>query len=564
MNGVGRLYNNEMKKMIRQTSFKVLLIILSVLIVALPVLFNVITIVSDKLFQSDNWYDTVLERHDLTNAERAYYTASKETDEFFDKNVGEWLHTLYYYDYSEAKTTAAFYNLVIAGENKDDIKNTFYNVITVEQSEGGEYVRGEDMLLYDDHDYLDDMTVEKARENLAEILKYIDQIEKAVRANDFKEYLKEVIAQFDADIKTIQDEINARSAAEPNLSEAYGVLAQNRAASLLIDSEEIQKTAYKFLYDNNISADSWQYVVVSRTMTEAANMYTGYPDYTEDEYKAVSDSYKYEFKDYSQYSKKSAENIASCRDVFARVNYALEHNIPLPEGLDNSVKETWQMLITVISTFIVLFMIIAAGMIVSSEYSSGSIRLLLVRPRKRWKILLSKLEAVTTYAVIPMIVSFVVPLVVTIAFCGAGDAFVPDVVAKGGVAREVNSIVSSLVVLAKCSVSGFMHMSFAFMLSTIVGKSALAIALPLAAQTFAGTLQTISYFIYQFWTGVKYTPLPYLDLSAFAITNEMFASLGSMFIGNFSFEIGLVYNIIITALALIIAFTVFNRKEIKN
>lgn len=564
MNGVGRLYNNEMKKMIRQTAFKVLLIILSVLVVALPVLFNVITVISDTMLKSESWYDSVLESPDLTNAERAYYTASKETDEFFNKNVGEWLHTLYYYDYNEAKITAALYNLLIAGENKEDIENTFYNVVTVEPAENGEYVRGEDILLYDEHDFLDDMTVEKARENLSDILKYIDQIEKAVRANDFRGYLKELITQIDNDIKDIQDEIASRSAAEPNLSEAYGVLAQNRAASLRIDGEEIQKKAYQFLYDNNFSADSWQYKVVSRTMMEAVGMYSDYPDYTEEEYKTVSDSYRYEIKDYSQYSKKSAENIGYCRDVFARVNYALEHNIPLPEGLENSVKGTWQNLISAISTFIILFMIIAAGMIVSSEYSSGSIRLLLVRPRKRWKILLSKLAAVTTYAIIPMIVSFVVPLVVTIAFFGAGDAFVPDVVAKGGVAHEVSSVVSSLAVLAKCSVSGFMHMSFAFMLSTIVGKSALAIALPLAAQAFAGTLQTISYLIYQFWTGVKYTPLPYLDLSSFALTDNLFSAFGSMIVGNFSFGIGLVYNVIITALALVIAFAVFSRKEIKN
>lgn len=565
MNGVGRLYNNEMKKMIRQTAFKVLLIILSVLVVFVPVFLNVVDIISDKLSQSDHWYESILESSGASVVEKTYYTAYKETDEFFEgEDIGEWLYNLYYYEYGEAKKTVALYDLLIAGEDKDDIKDMFYDVMTVEISENGEYVPGETIYLYDEHDYLKNLTLEEARQNRGEVLKYIDQIEKFVRANDFHGYIASTMAAIDSEIKVIKDDIAARSAAVPNLSEAYDVLAQNRADSMRIEGAEILKSAYQFVYDNNLPADSWQNKVITMIQEEATLTYSEYPDYTEEEYKALGNQYRYEFKNYEQYSRRSAENIMNCKNVFARVNYAFEHNVPLPEGLDTSVKGTWQTLISVICGFIILFMIIAAGMSVSSEYSSGSIRLLLVRPRKRWKILFSKLAGVTTYALILMVAAFIVPMVITIAFCGVGDIFVSDVVAKGGVAYEVNAIVSSLIVLAKCTVSGFMHMSFAFMLSTIVGKSDLAIALPFVAQTFASSLQTISYLIYRFWPGVKYTPLPYLDLSAFVPQENFLSSIGSMFVSGFSFEIGLAYNIIFTLLALVIAFAVFSRKEIKN
>ena len=68
--------------------------------------------------------------------------------------------------------------------------------------------------------------------------------------------------------------------------------------------------------------------------------------------------------------------------------YRIENDIP-PSYVDYSM---WSFIdeSSLMITFVGLFVIIIASGIVANEYSRGTIKMLLVKPYKRWKILLSK------------------------------------------------------------------------------------------------------------------------------------------------------------------------------
>lgn len=83
----------------------------------------------------------------------------------------------------------------------------------------------------------------------------------------------------------------------------------------------------------------------------------------------------------------------------------------------NGVTFTKEFLRNAVGLFIPLMVMVVASDLVSSEHASGTIKILLSRPVRRWKVLLSKYVAMTLY------VSLTVVLVVLLCYLIAGAAF---------------------------------------------------------------------------------------------------------------------------------------------
>lgn len=98
-----------------------------------------------------------------------------------------------------------------------------------------------------------------------------------------------------------------------------------------------------------------------------------------------------------------------------RLQYSLERNID-PES-PNSVTFTSTFIRNSIGLFLPLLVAVAASDIVSSELSTGTIKLLLTRPVRRWKILMSKLITLVLF------VSLIVVCTALLAYLISGLAF---------------------------------------------------------------------------------------------------------------------------------------------
>jgi ABC-2 type transport system permease protein len=140
--------------------------------------------------------------------------------------------------------------------------------------------------------------------------------------------------------------------------------------------------------------------------------------------------------------------------------------------------------------FIGVLLIIVAGSAISSEFSSGTVKFLLINPVKRWKILAAKYISVLTMAVIMLAVFYLLNALLTIAFFGVTGLTAPHLSVAGG---NVVTGSSFLYVAWQYLLAGVVVVTtatFSFSLSSLVRNSALAIGLGVFL-TLSGELVTV-------------------------------------------------------------------------
>ena len=153
-------------------------------------------------------------------------------------------------------------------------------------------------------------------------------------------------------------------------------------------------------------------------------------------------------------------------------NYRMEHNLPPIEGrtLWGFVTQT-SGLISMVS---LLSIIISAG-IVAGEFTTGTIKLLLIRPLKRWKVLLSKYITVMIFTFGGLLLLFSTSFLVGGAFYGFSGATHPYLSYIHGNVTEVNMVGHIVTTYAYACVDLLMMVTFAFMISTVFRSNALAV-----------------------------------------------------------------------------------------
>lgn len=152
-------------------------------------------------------------------------------------------------------------------------------------------------------------------------------------------------------------------------------------------------------------------------------------------------------------------------------NYYLENDIqPAGYGAWQYVMEN-EMLLSIVS---LLTIIVAAG-IVANEFRWGTIKLLLIRPISRTKILASKYAAVLCFSLFTLLFVLLFSWIVGAIFFGV-EGLNPYIVLEKSTGLEYVSVIGEIV-----SGYGFqlvtlvMMATFAFMISSVFRNSALAI-----------------------------------------------------------------------------------------
>lgn len=153
--------------------------------------------------------------------------------------------------------------------------------------------------------------------------------------------------------------------------------------------------------------------------------------------------------------------------------YRLDHNFG--PSLWNGVKATSSLM-----SFVTLSAVVIAGGIVASEYNWGTIKLLLIRPQNRTKILLSKYVATMGYALLMIIILLSTSFITNGLLFGFQEIEQPYLyVAQNGTVQEGNMLVNILQTYGLSSVEMIMVATFAFMMSVVFRSGALAIGLSL-------------------------------------------------------------------------------------
>jgi ABC-2 type transport system permease protein len=165
-------------------------------------------------------------------------------------------------------------------------------------------------------------------------------------------------------------------------------------------------------------------------------------------------------------------------------DYHLEHNIPSTDGtMWDGVNGSAGMMIV-----ITIFTIIIVGDSVAGEFSTGTIKLLLIRPASRFKILLSKYISFLLFGMLLLLILFVLSILVNGILYGFGHMDLPLVkMTADGEFVEKNMIVNLWKTYMLNGVSTVMYITLAFMISSAFRSSAMAIGFSIGA-LFAGNI----------------------------------------------------------------------------
>lgn len=276
---------------------------------------------------------------------------------------------------------------------------------------------------------------------------------------------------------------------------------------------------------------------------------------------------RYFEKRYNPSHESKRENQADIETV-AICEYAIKNGVDsnITEGGESQLKyslstDAKSLLLKVFDSygfFIILASVIVAGTIVSEEFNKGTIKLLLVRPYKRTKILLAKFLT----CIIVLILSYIlIALIQTIAggiVFGFDDYLEKTVIYNFNTSKlEKISIISYLIISGLAILPQYLLlMTLSFVVSILITNSPVAIALP-----FVGTIgaEIINALV------VNYSKARFLlcfvtpnwDLSMY-----MFGKLPILPGMTLGFSIGVC--VIYFAIMVAIGMLVFKRRDIKN
>lgn len=231
----------------------------------------------------------------------------------------------------------------------------------------------------------------------------------------------------------------------------------------------------------------------------------------------------------------------------------------IDENVNPDANSNWHFMNSVVVTmgmFVTLFSVIVCSGNVAAEFSSGTIKQLMIRPHPRWKILLSKYISVTIYSVLLFAVLIAAGYLVGLIFLGNGDfhmkifessltAGEPKITEIGSqILLKIGLYLPSLVVVT----------AIAFMLSTLFKSQALAVGIGIFVLFLTSSIGGILILLMGKYAWAKFLIFPHLDLTVYALQDKLADGVTL----PFSLIILAVYYIVFMALT----FTLFQKRDI--
>lgn len=389
------------------------------------------------------------------------------------------------------------------------------------------------------------------RENLRDIIHSMNNakyIEKDIEA--YNEYKKE----YDAFLKELDSN-----------DWKYFVNKEIKASTDELASleKEREKAKNKELYNSRIKEEKNKLEKLKLRLEKDIPYDNNYLNTALEDYKQVPQTYK-EFKE-SIIKNTSEFNIKEEYQIKRQYIEYMKNNANNKYIIDNKVdinspKTTRNLLINTLSDnflFIMIIVAAGAGSIVSTEFDKGTIKLLLIRPYSRNKILLSKYIVSMFMIIFAILSAFIMQLIVGGIFFGFSSLNIP-VIIYNFVQNKVTHINlfkyifdNVLAVLPEF----ILLATLAFAISTITNVSTLGVALPIVGVGAADIINLIA-------INRNIIPLKYFVTLNWNFTNYLYGGVNSF--PTLSIPFSILICAIYFLIMIITAFIVFNKRNIKN
>lgn len=200
---------------------------------------------------------------------------------------------------------------------------------------------------------------------------------------------------------------------------------------------------------------------------------------------------------------------------------------------------------------IMVFIIVIAADIVAGEYSSGTMKLLLIRPHSRSTILFSKYIAVTLVGLVMLVLLLVSAYFTNLLLFGTGGADVTDLFINQQSLIVQKNVMIQVIKLYGLSVFPILsYITLAFTISTILKNSTLAVGISLVTMIIGNSMVEATAKIK--W--LKYLPFANSDMTRYIFHLQVRPEMTMMF----SISILLAYICIL----ILISWRIFTRRDV--
>lgn len=542
------LVKNESLKLWGQKSFRVLMIIIGVILVLSPFSEYALGSSLDSLDFDDETYEDYREKADKARTsgeeleareyETYYNTGLYFAEKGLDQSSVE--YSLYYLGYLDLALTRSTLEILSEGEfTAEQLRTSYYSSLDELYTFLTDYGFYDDTGAngYPQYNVLDVVLAALADKSADEWIKVVDSELDSLRFNiehfsmkAYYEQMKTFAQDRIASLKEGQAE-SLELLKNANLPEAD----KNYHEALLayftdaISCYEAYEVGINYLIANDCEYASWEYNTVDEVLYSAAWSCEYSLPLTLEEFS--SDYYRYQYdsvEDYNAYAQNErllaleAQEYALC---------SLEQSIPMPVTLGTTstktaVSDQFRSFAGMLSILFICY----GGVMMAHEYSNGTIRLLLIKPRSRKRILCSKFVCMAFWWLVITAAALILLMLENMLVFGVNDLFVPDLKAMGNGIAKIPSVIGLLGVFGEEFVLAMLYVVFAILFAVLTKKTALSIVFPMLVSMGASVTQSISVALYDLGaTFLAYTPFFYLDFSFLHVTAPECFAYGSGF-----------------------------------
>ncbi len=389
---------------------------------------------------------------------------------------------------------------------------------------------------------------------------FFTDLDVAIQDNDFNKFVSCMIT---VELMNIDDlykniEIQEKAVIEnPDLEESANAEIERLKQRITMIQESTIPT-WEYRRDNEVypNTDDWRNEALNEI--EYANYRISDADNPMTEENFDQDFWtKNQYGTYAAYLKSLEAQKQEAQNKIIIAENSLESGKPdmkfAREGSRNQVNSN-----LVYAIFVAFLGILIGGYLIATEFQSGTVRLLMIRPITRAKVYASKYLAGLSYIYIIYLLGMILNIIVNGIINGFADYGNPNYTVNG----PVNFWGMMFIRILACSVSIIFAYSLAYGLSAVIRNAAIAIALPSAA-IFGGIIVTSLVAYSKYAKYLAFTPLPYLNMSSFYSEYGVIQSMIQDGI-NVSVGMGVVILLILSAVFYVLGTAVFRNTDITN
>lgn len=297
-----------------------------------------------------------------------------------------------------------------------------------------------------------------------------------------------------------------------------------------------------------------------------------YVDVTEQVNQAVSDSYYlnisdklneyYGFPDFNEYQTREecTKALYLLTNNSYSSNYAVAFNLSTNSNEKTNAFDFMFSTIQPVMFVIIVFLVIIASTSVGGEFSNGTIKLLLVRPYSRKKILSAKITASTIFASFFIFLSMLVSLIIGGIMFGFNSLPILCIF-NSTTAFVIEPLVLTLILFICLVVKAIIYINLGVLVSALFKNSVGSIVLTMFIYFF-GLIANM------FFSGVswfKFLPFSHFDLFNYFSPQIAVDQIQRIFVSGLnqsSIFISLGYSAVVLLILTVVSFEVFKRSDI--